>query len=50
MLAQVAAQARRRRRAGALLALGLGGAAVLIGRRRQSQRPLARLISRAMGG
>jgi FAD/FMN-containing dehydrogenase/Fe-S oxidoreductase len=50
MLAAVAARARRRRRAGALLALGIGGAALLIGRHRQSQRPLARLFSRAMEG
>jgi Fe-S oxidoreductase len=48
MLAEVAAQARRRRRAGVLLALGIGGAALLIGRRSTSQRALARLISRAM--
>ena len=50
MLAQVAAQARRRRRAGVLLALGVGGAALLIGRRQQSQRPLVRRLSRAMEG
>jgi FAD/FMN-containing dehydrogenase/Fe-S oxidoreductase len=48
MLAQVAAQARRRRRAGVLLALGIGGATLLIQRRRRSQPGLARLISRAM--
>jgi hypothetical protein len=48
MLAEVAAQARRRRRGGLLLALGIGGAALLIGRRGPSRRQLARLISRAM--
>jgi FAD/FMN-containing dehydrogenase/Fe-S oxidoreductase len=50
MLAQTAAQLRRRRRAGLLLALGIGGAALLIGRRWQSRRPIAQLISRVMAG
>jgi FAD/FMN-containing dehydrogenase/Fe-S oxidoreductase len=49
-LAQLAAQARRRRQVRALVALGIGAAALLLGRRWQGRRGAVSLFSRALKG